>query len=188
MNTHYSLALRIWHWLHALTILGLLGTFFLRKTFLSWKDNSEIIISQMATFGLEVTAEQAKIVAQAIRAPMWEWHIIFGFVLASLLLVRLIILFAELGFHFQSDGTLHTKVVHFGYYILYIIIGIMVVSGMSLHYHEALGLSDDVAHTLKEIHEFLAWGIAIFVPLHIIGVMVADMTTRKGLTSKMISG
>ena len=32
----YSLQLRVWHWLHAVVVLGLLGTFFLRKTFLSW--------------------------------------------------------------------------------------------------------------------------------------------------------
>ena len=32
----WRLDFRIWHWLHALVVLGLIGTVFLRKTFLDW--------------------------------------------------------------------------------------------------------------------------------------------------------
>ena len=44
----FSLSLRIWHWLNAIVVLGLLGTFFLRKTFLSWRENSQIIMHKLA--------------------------------------------------------------------------------------------------------------------------------------------
>ena len=54
----YSLQLRIWHWLHAITVLGLLGTFFLRKTFLSWRANSEIPMAKLAEYDITVTADQ----------------------------------------------------------------------------------------------------------------------------------
>ncbi len=43
----FSLKFRLWHWLNTLVIFGLLGTVFLRKTFLSWRDNSEILMSKL---------------------------------------------------------------------------------------------------------------------------------------------
>ena len=75
----YSISLRIWHWLHAIAVTGLLATFFLRKTFLSWKTNSDLIVAKMAEFDIAVTADQAKTIARAIRAPMWEWHVITSY-------------------------------------------------------------------------------------------------------------
>ena len=74
----YALNFRIWHWLNAAVVLGLLGTVFLRKTFLSWKTNSEILTSKLAEIDIVVTQEQAKVLAKAVRAGMWEWHIILG--------------------------------------------------------------------------------------------------------------
>jgi len=76
---------RVWHWIHAAVVLGLLGTVFLRKTFLSWRTNSELLTQKLSEINLEVTADQAKVLAKAIRAPMWEWHIILGYALAALL-------------------------------------------------------------------------------------------------------
>jgi Ni,Fe-hydrogenase I cytochrome b subunit len=78
----YSASFRLWHWLNAFVVLGLLGTVFLRKTFLSWRENSEILMSKLSEFGVEITVEQAKILAKAVRAGMWEWHIILGYGLA----------------------------------------------------------------------------------------------------------
>ena len=44
----WRLDFRVWHWIHATVILGLLGTVFLRKTFLSWRTNSEILSQKLA--------------------------------------------------------------------------------------------------------------------------------------------
>jgi len=188
METHYSKSLRIWHWLNAIAIFGLLGTFFLRKTFLSWRDNSAIIMEKFSSFGIEVSAEQAKAVAKAIRTPMWEWHIIFGIMLALLLLFRIFILFKEGGFGYDNSASLHMRMVHWGYKVIYLILIFMAVSGVILTWHDALGMSKDFAHSIKEVHELIAWTIVIFVPLHIIGVFVADNSDQKGIVSKMISG
>ena len=66
----YTLKFRIWHWLNAIVILGLLGTVFLRKTFLSYKANAEILMSKLSAMGTDITIEDAKILAKAIRAGM----------------------------------------------------------------------------------------------------------------------
>ena len=187
MAKEYSRLLRVWHWLNALVVTGLLGTFFLRKTFLSWRDNSDILMDKFLYFDIDITAEQAKAVAKAIRAPMWEWHIIFGIALAGLLVIRIIILIKDGGFNYDSPS-LHIKIVHIGYKLFYLILMFMAVSGLILVWYKDMGISKDLAHSIKEIHELVAWAVVVFVPLHIAGVVIADNSDQKGIISKMISG
>jgi len=186
MKQKYSGLLRIWHWLNLISIFGLLATFFLRKTFLSWRENSQIIIENLGIFNIEVTTAQAKVVAKAIRAPMWEWHIIFGIMLAFLLLLRIFIIWREGGFGYEKS-TKHMNMVHLGYKVFYLILIVMTLSGLVINWYELLGLSKDLAHSIKEAHELIAWSMVIFVPLHIIGVIIADSSDQKGIISKMIS-
>lgn len=188
MRIDYPKSIRIWHWLNAVAVSGLLLTFFLRKTFLSWRENSAIIMDKLSAAGVEITAEQAKMVAKAIRAPMWEWHIIFGVMLAALLLFRIWIFWQEAGFGYDDEDSLHMRLVHWGYRIFYLVLIFMAVSGLVLNWHEALGLSDDLAHTIKEVHEYMAWAVALFVPLHIAGVFIAENDDQQGIVSRMISG
>ena len=189
MRPDYPISLRIWHWLNAIAVSGLLLTFFLRKTFLSWRDNSIIIVDKLSSMGIQVSEEQAKVVAKAIRAPMWEWHIIFGLMMASLLIYRAWIFWQEAGFGYDDEGeSLHMKLVHWGYKVIYLILIFMAISGILLNWHETFALSKDLTHTIKEIHEYVAWTIVVFVPLHIVGVFVAENDDQRGLVSRMISG
>jgi len=187
----WSLSFRLWHWIHATVILGLLGTVFLRKTFLSWRTNSEIIVTKLTEQGIDVTAEEAKAVAKAIRAPMWDWHIILGYGLAALVIWRIALFFTDSGKrsyqNFKQDS-LHKKIVKVGYIVIYAVIAFMAVSGLVIHFYEALGLTKDTAHDIKEMHELLYNALLIFVPLHIAGVFVADATEEKGIVSDMING
>jgi Ni/Fe-hydrogenase 1 B-type cytochrome subunit len=182
----YSRALRIWHWLNALAVLGLLGTFFLRKTFLSWRDNAALITSELAEYDIVVTAEQAKTIAKAIRAPMWEWHIILGFIFAALMLWRLGMI-AKNGFGYEAQTT-HMRFVQTGYKLFYLLLLFMALSGMGIYFMGVMDLFEAAEHDLKELHELVAWTVVFFVPLHIAGTFVADNRDLKGLVSKMISG
>lgn len=183
----YSRTLRIWHWLFAFTIFGMVGTVFLRKTFLSWKANSEIIIAKLSGFNIDITVEQAKAIAKAIRAPMWEWHIILGYLLAILIVYRVAMILQN-GFGYDKDSEdLHMRMVHIGYKVLYGLLIIIAISGIVLHNEHSIALSEDIAHEIEEIHEFLSWAIIFFVPAHLIGVVVAEFKKEKGIVSKMIS-
>jgi len=187
----WSLSFRIWHWLHALVVLGLLGTVFLRKTFLSWRTNSEILATQLSTMDIEVSSEQAKILAKAVRAPMWEWHILLGYALAALLLVRMVLFFTRSGrenFIDIKSSTLHKKMVKIGYIGIYSILTFMAVSGLLLTFSETIGLMKETVHTIKEVHEFVFNAVWIFAALHIAGVVVADITDEKGIISDMVNG
>ena len=187
----WRLDFRIWHWVHAVVVLGLLGTVFLRKTFLSWRTNSELLTQKLSEINLEVTAEQAKMLAKAIRAPMWEWHIILGYALAALLVWRIILFFTQSGKHNYQDlgkETFHKKMVKLSYIGIYIILLFMAASGLIMHFYETLGLTKEAAHDIKEIHELVFNAVLIFTPLHIIGVLVAEHRDEKGIISDMVNG
>ena len=187
----WRLDFRVWHWVHATVILGLLGTVFLRKTFLSWRTNSELLTQKLSEIDLTVTEAQAKVLAKAIRAPMWEWHIILGYALAALVVWRIILFFTDSGkqnYQNLSSETLHKKMVKLGYIGIYVIILFMSISGLVIHFYEELGLVKDTAHDIKEIHELVFNAILIFVPLHIIGVIIAENRDEKGIISDMING
>jgi len=87
-----------------------------------------------------------------------------------------------------SELNLHKKGVHILYYILYIVLFFMAVSGLVIHFYDFLGLNKEIAHNLKEVHELTYNFILFFVPIHILGVIIADNTSEKGLISTMING
>jgi len=187
----WSLNFRLWHWIHATVILGLLGTVFLRKTFLSWRSNSEILTSKLSSIDISVTTDQAKMLAKSIRAPMWEWHILLGYALAALVVWRIALFFTQSGKqnyqHFKEE-TLHKKIVKLGYIAIYVVIAFMTVSGLIINFYQELGLVKDTAHDIKEIHELVYNALLIFVPLHIVGVLVAENQDEKGILSDMLNG
>lgn len=185
----YSFGFRLWHWLNALVVLGILGTVFLRKTFLSWRDNSEILMSKLTEMGVAVTAEQTKILAKAIRDGMWEWHIILGYALAFLVLYRVYLYFTDKSEKESfSSLSLHKKGVKSLYYIFYATLFFMSISGLVIHFYQELQITKEIANEIKEIHEAVYNFILFFVPIHIAGVVIADNKDEKGLVSTMING
>ena len=187
----WSLNFRFWHWIHATVILGLLGTVFLRKTFLSWRSNSEILSTKLSGIDISVTAEQAKMLAKSIRAPMWEWHILLGYALTALVIWRIALFFTQSGkqnyLHLKEEN-FHKKMVKLGYIAIYAVIAFMTASGLIIHFYQELGLMKDTAHDIKEMHELVYNALLFFVPLHILGVFVAENRDEKGILSDMVNG
>ncbi|MDY0123008.1 cytochrome b/b6 domain-containing protein [Sulfurimonas sp.] len=185
----YTAIFRVWHWLNAIVILGLVGTVLLRKGFLSWRTNSEIIMTKLSDMGVEIFKEDAVAIAKAIRAPMWEWHIILGYALAFLVVYRIALFFFDKS---QKEDfaslDLHKKGVKVSYYILYAVIIFMTISGFAMYLKEELALADATVKSIKELHELVYNYFLIFIPLHIAGVVVADIREEHGLISTMING
>lgn len=185
----FSLSFRIWHWLNALVVLGLLATVFLRETFLDWKTNSEILTVKLLEMGISITEDQGKVLGKAIRAQMWEWHIILGYVLVALVLFRIYLYFKDSSKKESfSSLSLHKKVVHISYYFLYASLLIISITGLVVHFYQELGMIKDTAHDIKEIHEFAYLFILYFVPLHIAGVVIAENRDEKGIISRIVNG
>ncbi|MGE5086098.1 MAG: cytochrome b/b6 domain-containing protein [Bacillota bacterium] len=202
---NHPASMRWWHWLNALAILGLLGTVFLRKTFLSWRTNAAFIESKIQEGGGSVSPDLAKSIAQGLRDVMWNWHYYIGFTLAGLLVVRFLVGFfvvkkcpttqavqSAMGIAKipaeKRIGAIHFTMVKTGYALFYLVTLYMVLSGLAMYWEKALGLPENVVDLLKEVHETLMWFFVVFVVGHITGVVVAENRGDRGLTSGMISG
>ena len=185
----YTLQFRIWHWLNATVILGLITTVLLRWTFFSKHTNADILTQKLLSFDITISSEQGVLLAKAIRAQMWEWHIYLGYALAALVIFRVYLYFKDSSQKIPfKDLDMHHKGVKVSYYLLYTILSVMVISGLFIYFYKELGISKNFAHDVKEMHELLYYYIAIFVPLHIAGVFMADAKDENGLVSSMIHG
>ncbi len=191
MKPQYTVLYRIWHWTMALSVVGLLGTVALRKTFLSWHTNADLIQNKLAETGTEITAETAKMIAQAIRAPMWEWHYIFGLILAISIVIRLYMIAskrAEMPLKTVLEAPKEEKPKRLVHLLLCFSIMLMALTGGFYYFHEALGFSHDSVHWVKEFHENTMYAVLVLVVLHLGGVFRHELTTKEGIVSKMIHG
>lgn len=202
---YQPLGLRLWHWFNALVILGLLSTAFLRKTFLSWRSNAALIETKLQEAGTTITPELAKEIAVSIRAPMWDWHYTFGFILGGLLIVRVLVgIFsvkkcpathaAQSAWNLakvpagQKAHALHYTLVKTGYALFYLVTLFMVTSGLLMYFKAELGAGRALVDSVKEVHELMMWFFTVFVAGHIVGVVMAENRGDKGLVSDMIHG
>ena len=197
--------LRLWHWLNALAILGLLTTVLLRKTFLSWRTNAALIENKLQQVGTTVTPEIAKEIAVSIRDPMWDWHIYLGFALTALIIIRILVgLFVikkcpatqsvQSSWNvFQVEKSERIHAAHFAgvkisYAMFYLATAFMVISGLTLNFKSELGLGKEQVAPIKDIHELMMWFFVGFIVLHLLGVIVAELGKDRGVVSDMING
>jgi Ni/Fe-hydrogenase 1 B-type cytochrome subunit len=205
LKKYQPASLRIWHWINAFVILGLLSTVLLRKTFLSWRTNSALIEAKLRDAGITVTADLAKDIAVSIRTPMWDWHYILGFTLTAALVLRVIVaLFVEKKSPFatavcglraffkapavERKEALHYALVKTGYGLFYLCVVVMMTTGLLMYFRNELNLTKDAFEQMKERHEQLMWFFVVFVVGHILGVVVAENQQNQGIVSDMING
>ncbi len=191
MQKQFTKLYRVWHWLLAFSVLGLLITVALRKTFLSWRTNSEIIQTQLSQSGIEVTHEIAKATAKAIRSGMWEWHYIFAVILVIAIVIRIYMMLtkkAKLPIIVFLQAESKDKLKYGVYVLLCFFILMMTISGVILYYHDLLNLTKDTVSWLKDLHEDMMYGVLIFVVLHLAGVFKHELSTKEPIISKMIHG
>lgn len=199
------LSFRLWHWINAAVILGLLITVALRKTLLSWRTNSVVIQNKLQEAGTTITPELAKDIAVALRDPLWDWHVYLGFSLVALFLGRIIVaIWIEkkgLGVEaIQSaqglknipssqmkEGLYHTSI-KINYAIFHLATLIMIITGLLLNFKLELNVSKGLSESFKEVHEFTMWYFVFFVVTHILGVVIAEQNAEPGIVSRMING
>ena len=178
----YSLGLRVWHWLNALLIFGVLITVFLRNTFLEKRANAKIIMEKLSEFGVSISDDQAIVIAKAIRGVMWEWHIYLGIALGVLLLFRVFLNST------QKEFLPKKKLVKTLHFLFIFVLFIVVVTGVGIYYDSFLGLSENVVDIMKNIHENIFKYLLFFIPIHIVGVVIAENNEDRGIISDMVNG
>jgi len=187
----WCVSFRIWHWLNALVMFGVFLTVLLRETFLNKHNVADILTNKLALLHMSIDEAQAITIAKAIRAPMWEWHIYLGFGIFALWIARMVLfqtVSGRLNYMHIKENSIHKLAVKLGYIGIYVAIFAVSATGIAINYHDAFGISKELAHSIKELHEVCAYIITIFVPLHIIGVVIAENKDEKDIVSDMING
>ena len=184
---NYSKVYRILHWLIAFSFIFLLITIFLRKTWMEKNHVAEIIQAFLADKSYPALPEDdAILLAKKIRKPMWDWHIYLGYVLTGLYCIRLAVpFFGEMKFSspFKAGLDMKTKFQFWVYLVFYACTAVSLITGLIIEFGPK-----DYKKPMEEIHELSLYYLLGFMILHFGGVLIAELTSDKGLVSRIISG
>lgn len=184
---NYSKVYRILHWLIAFSFIFLLITIFLRKTWMEKNHVAEIIQAFLADKGYPALPEDdAILLAKKIRKPMWDWHIYLGYILTGLYCIRLAVpFFGEMKFSspFKAGLDMKTKFQFWVYLVFYACTAVSLITGLIIEFGPKA-----YKKTMEEIHELSLYYLLGFMILHFGGVLIAELTSDKGLVSRIISG
>jgi Ni/Fe-hydrogenase 1 B-type cytochrome subunit len=203
-NKKYPASLRLWHWLNAFVITGSLLTVLLDSTLFDKRGNAALIKDKLQEAGTKVTEDQARSVAHELNDKVWTIHTYFGYVLAGLVLFRILLEFFQV-----ADQKLIRKIktAYKDYYIIkknrelarhefwvktlyamfYLFILTMAVTGLSLAFEDDVPALKAI-HAIREVHQFTMYLILSFIVIHLAGVFLAERKASGGITSDMING
>ena len=203
-NEAHSVAIRIWHWITAVTLSASILTVILGSTMFRTRNNIDMVQEQLQGKGVTVTVDQAKSVAHEYSDKLWMTHKWIGYGLCILWVCRMTIEMAAsrqnrlvknmrdaLNFKTNTSSEreerFHYLSVKSSYLIFYTIFFLMAMTGLGLAFEDAPILKD-IHGPIKEIHEFLQYAIYVYVLFHLVGVIRADLGKHRGIVSRMISG
>ncbi len=179
---------RIIHWLIAVSMLVLFATGFLRMYWMSKKTITAAISAELTKNNIQLPKENVVNIAKSIINPMFDWHINFAYVLVLAYILRVIYLLVKGVKYpnpFSKSSTGKEKLQGTVYSIFYVLLAVQILTGFALMWELA---SEEVLDKAEEIHKFAVYWLPVFVLLHFTGITAAELTSKKGITSKMIGG
>ena len=187
--------MRVYHWLNSLVVTLLLITVVLRKTVFDKYQVNLKIQEFLSGHDIVIDKDTTMKLAKLIRFEMWEWHYVFGFTLAFLIIIRIVLFFTKSGksiikeaFSFMTKNKKDNYWIKLLYLAVYLSIFIISVTGVLMYFYKDLGWSHDAKETLESIHVAVMNIIIYFIPMHIIGIVLAENEDQPGVTSDMING
>jgi len=191
----WSAPMRVYHWLNSLVVISILITVILRKTILDKYQVNLKIQTFLNDNEIELSKDTTMKLAKLIRFEMWEWHYVFGFALVALIFIRIILFFTKSGksiikdaFSFLTTNRKDNYWIKLLYLAVYLAIFIISVTGVLMFFYKDLGWTHDTKKILESIHVAVMNIIIYFIPMHIIGIVLAENEDQPGVTSEMING
>jgi Ni/Fe-hydrogenase 1 B-type cytochrome subunit len=203
-NEAHSAGIRIWHWTFFIVITGSLLTVLLASTTFRTRNTTAMVQHQLQEKSVSVTTDQARAVAHEFNDKIWDLHRIFGYVLSTLVLIRILLEIVQpgeeklgrkirraVGFQpatrEENKDRRHYLGVKLGYLVFYSLILLMALTGLGLAFEDVPVLKT-FHQPIKSMHAFLQYLIYGYILVHLGGVFVADLRRHKGLVSGMIHG
>lgn len=186
MRLTYSKTFRVMHWAMAITFVLLLGTIFLRLTWLNKDSVALIIESFLREKQINLSQEDTLLLAKKVRKPMWEWHIYLGYILTGLYLIRVSLgvtkkmIFTN---PFNAAFSLKEKLQYLSYLVFYVLTAVSLCTGLLIVHGPK-----SVKSPLEEIHELSIYYLLAFMCAHIGGVLIAEITNSPGIISRIMRG
>ena len=199
LTPKFPRALRFWHWASAGVTLGLLLSILVLRVILDLRG----LRPQIQALGA-LSQEQARNITGLVADRIWTWHIYLGVALAGLLGWRILTeVFAKPvhrfrarlarsqtapatatpGFHLR-----HLVLVKYLYLLYYLLLTVMVGTGLCLIYADDVAFLHPWEHDIKEIHGANMYAILAFAVLHVAGVVWGELHRDRNITSDMING
>lgn len=200
----YSSGIRLWHWASATVITGSLLTVLVNSTVLHPWSNAGMIAGKLKEKGVSVTDDQVRPVAFALADKVWAIHTYLGYVLAALLIFRIILEFFEVGdkklirkikaarksfLTRQESRATHRNemLIKTLYALFYVFLIIMVITGLCLAFKDSVPALRSM-HWIHEVHGFTMYLILGFIVIHLAGIFLGERKKDKGIVSDMING
>lgn len=200
-----SLGLRLWHWANTLVVSGLLLTILFLYVIVKMKTVGPEFQKVLQTEGVTFSKQQVRGLTRIVSHRIWDWHIGLGVALAVLLGFRVVLEFAQHGAQrfapklrqarqlFRQRGAdlqdaRHSLLVKYSYVAYYLMLVVLVGTGLVLIYADDVEALHRIEHTVKEVHNFTMYLVMAFTALHIVGVVYAELTKNRGIVSDMIHG
>lgn len=174
---------RVLHWVMALAMPVLFITGFLRMYWM----NKNHIIGIIESKTNVIPKEQMTKIAVSIREPMWQWHEIFANIMIFAFIARILYMIVK-GIRFpnpfQRNQGLKERFQGFIYVYFYLFVFISAFTGICIEKDLFSAYQDNI----ETVHKWGIYWFPIFIMLHLLGIVVAELTNKKGITSKMIGG
>lgn len=184
MNVPYNRTYRIMHWLIALTFLLLLGTIFLRMTWMNKTHVADIMQEQLLLLGHNIAQADAIKIAKKIRAPMWDWHIYLGYLLTGLIALRVLLAGSgKMRFQnpFAAGLDAKARFQRWVYIIFYVFVLISLITGLLIEWGPR-----DMKKSLEAVHKLGLYYLVIYITLHLGGIFLAEGGAQHGIISRIV--
>ncbi len=181
----FTLFHRFLHWIIALALPLLFITGFLRMFWMN--KNGMVALMESKTTTTPLPKELMSDIASSIRQPMWEWHEIFANVMIVAFIARILyMIFKGIRFPnpFNARLILKERLQSFVYLYFYVFVFISAFTGICIQ-KGYLNVYEDL---IESVHKWGLYWFPIFIVLHLLGIVVAEYSTKKGIASKMIGG
>lgn len=152
----YSASTRFWHWINFIIISGSFTTVLINSILFD-SNQTTFIKTELIKAGANVNNQQANSVTHGLEDQVWGIHIYFGYALAALFVFRIIAefflpseqkLFPKIKKAYQAyfilkterEAAKHELVVKGLYLIFYLLLTIMVITGLLLAFEDNTGI------------------------------------------------
>lgn len=185
-KTKFTVTHRILHALVAVLMTVLFITGFLRAFWMSKKALLTAVETTLIKQNVTIEREQLIPIAKSIQAPMWQWHEYAAFALLFAFLARITYMLAR-GIKFPSpfkqSQSIKERLQGMLYIIFYLFIAISIMTGFYLKFGDGT-----YEETAEAVHKWAVYWFPIFILLHLGGILWAELSAKKGISSKMIGG